>query len=252
MKLSLIIPAYNEEKRIKKTLEDYVNFLSKKLKKDFEILVIINNSTDNTLKIVQQLSKKYPQIKYINYPQKLGKGGALIKGFNIAKGDLIGFVDADCSTPPRAFYELVEKIKGYDGIIGSRWVKGAKITLRQPISRRIASRGFNLMVRTLLGINIKDTQCGNKVFRKEAIKKITPGLGITMWAFDIDLLYLMKKHKYKILEIPTEWHDVAQSKLDLKRTIPEMFLSLMRLRLIYSPFKFIVTMYDRTKDFFVK
>lgn len=252
MKLSLIIPAYNEEKRIKKTLEDYVNFLSKKLKKDFEILVIINNSTDNTLKIVQQLSKKHPQIECANYPQKLGKGGALIKGFNMAKGDLIGFVDADCSTPPRAFFELVEKIKGYDGIIGSRWVKGAKITLRQPISRRIASRGFNLMVRTLLGINIKDTQCGNKLFKKEAIKKITPELGITMWAFDIDLLYLMKKHHYRILEIPTEWHDVAESKLNLNRTIPEMFVSTIRLRLIYSPFKFIVTIYDRINDFIKK
>lgn len=252
MKLSLIIPAYNEEKRIKKTLEDYVIFLSKKLKKDFEILVVINNSTDNTLKIVQQLSKKYPQIKYKNYPQKLGKGGALIKGFGIFKGDLIGFVDADCSTPPHAFYELVEKIDGYDGIIGSRWVKGAKITLRQPISRRIASRGFNIMVRILLGIHTKDTQCGNKLFKKEAIRKVTPELGITMWAFDIDLLHRMKKHHYKIIEIPTEWHDVAESKLDLKRTIPEMFVSTIRLRLIHSPFKFIVTIYDRTTDFFRK
>lgn len=244
MKLSIIIPAYNEEKVIGNTLKDYATFYSEKLKDDFEILVILNGCRDKTSDVVKNMIKEYPQIKYKNFSEPIGKGGAVIEGFKIANGSLIGFVDADGATMPDAFHELVENIGDNEGIIASRWIKGARILKKQPLSRRIASRAFNVIVKALFGINVRDSQCGCKLFKDYAIKIITPKLGITQWAFDIDLLYLMKKLGYKIAEIPTTWKEPGYTHLNLKKTIPEMFLAISRLRLIYSPFSFIVNLYD--------
>ena len=240
MKLSIIIPAYNEEKRVGETLDGYTKFFKDKLGKDFEILVILNGCKDDTLSIV----KKY-DVKFRNIKEAIGKGGAIIEGLKMANGDYIGFVDADNATPPRAFYDLYGKINGNDGIIASRWVNGAKIGKKQPILRRIASRCFNILVRLFFDIRVSDTQCGAKLFRKESVKKVVNKLGITNWGFDIDLLYLMKRNGFKVIEIPTEWNEPGESHLNVKRTSVQMFFSAGRLRLIYSPFKFIVTIYDK-------
>src|SRR3989344_8625015 len=187
--LSIIIPAYNEEKRISKTLEDYSVFCKRLYKNNFEIIVILNGCRDKTIEVVKPIAKKYKQIKYKNIKEAIGKGGAVIEGFKQADGRLIGFVDADNSTKPEAYYDLVKNINGHDCIIASRWIKGAKVSPKQPLTRRIASRTFNLIVRVLFRIDIHDSQCGAKLFKKEAVKKIIPKLGITRWAFDVDLLY---------------------------------------------------------------
>ncbi len=234
-----------EEKRIKKTLEDYSRFFSEKMKNDFEILIILNGCRDKTFEIVTEFSKGRNYIKFKEFKDAIGKGGAIIEGFKMADADLIGFVDADGATNPKTFYQLIEKIRDNDGIIASRWIKGAKIKKKQPFLRRLSSRGFNVLVRLFFGIKIRDTQCGAKLFKKEAVKKVVNELGITQWAFDIDLLYRMKKNEFKIIEIPTEWEDIGGSRLNLKKTIPEMFVSVVRLRLIYSPFRFIVKIYDK-------
>ena len=244
-KVTILIPAYNEEKRIGKTLEDYVKFFDSKMKGEYEIFIILNGCRDNTLDVVKKYSKKFSSIRYIEIKEAVGKGGALIDGFKLADGELIGFVDADDATPPNAFYDLIININGYDGVIASRWIKGAKIGKKQPLSRRIASRGFNIMVRTLFGIKLRDTQCGCKLFTKRAVKKVVNDLGITRWAFDIDLLYQMERNGFRVKEIPTEWNEPGDSHLNLKKAAYEMFLSGVRLRLIYSPFKFIVKIYDK-------
>jgi glycosyltransferase involved in cell wall biosynthesis len=243
MKLSIIIPAHNEENRISKTLEEYCRFFSKKCKKEFEIIVVLNGCTDRTLDIVRRFKRKYSQIKYLNFMQS-GKGFAIIQGFKAARGELIGFTDADCSTPPEAFYDLIENINGFGGIIANRWMKESIVRPKQPLSRRMASRIFNLLVRALFGIKSQDTQCGAKLFKKEAIKKVLPNIGITAWAFDIDLLYQLKKKGYKIKDIPTVWSDKGHSKLNVAKTSFQMFLAVVRLRLINSPFKFVVRAYD--------
>ena len=111
--------------------------------------------------------------------------------------------------------------------------------------RRFFSRGFNILVRTLFGIHIKDTQCAAKLFRKKVLDKSLPNLGTSNWAFDIDLLYHVKKNNFKLKEIPTVWTEHGESHLKLGKTIPQMFLSVIRLRLVYSPFKFIVKFYDK-------
>src|SRR3989344_2196531 len=188
MDLSIIVPAYNEENRIERTIEDYVDYFKNTIK-NFEILIIVNGSRDNTYAIANELARRYEQIKTYNFIEKIGKGGAIIQGFKVVSGELIGFVDADNSTSAKAFHDLVSNIDGYDGVIASRWIKGSKILVLPPLSRRICSRCFNILVRLLFGLGIRDTQCGAKLFSKKAIKEVLPYLGITQWAFDIDLLY---------------------------------------------------------------
>src|SRR3989344_3119850 len=219
MQLSIIIPAYNEEKRIGKTLDSYLKFFSKKLK-NFEIIVVLNGCIDNTLNIVKNFIKKNKKIRYLDFKEAIGKGGAVLEGFKVAKGDLIGFVDADMATPPQAFYDLIKNINNYDGIIASRWMKGSKIGEKQPLLKRFGSRGFNLLVRILFNLKFKDTQCGAKLFKKDLIKNILDDLKITRWAFDVNLLYSSKRKGYKIIEIPTEWNAVFASHFNLFKAIP--------------------------------
>jgi len=243
MKLSIIIPAYNEEKRIAASLEDYATLFSEKYGKDFEIIVVMNGCKDNTFGIVNNFEKIFPQIKHLDF-EKSGKGFAIIEGFKVAKGELVGFTDADNSTDASQFEKLIENLKDYDGIIGSRWMKGSVVEPRQPFSRRIASRSFNLLTRMFFGLKFGDTQCGAKIFKKEAISRTLPRLGITEWAFDIDLLYKLKKNGCRIKEIPITWRDVGGSKLNVSKTSLKMFLAVTRLRLINSPFRFVVKTYD--------
>ena len=243
LKLSIIIPAYNEAKRIIKTLNNYYRFFHRKFRNDFEIIIVPNNCTDNTFDVVKKFSRNKKNIIIKNIPYFVGKGGAIREAVYLARGKFVGFVDADNSTKPSAFYNLYTKINGYDGIIASRWIAGAIVNKKQPLTRRIASRTFNLLVRTLFRINLRDTQCGAKLFRQAPLLKIIPQLSTTQWAFDIDLLYKFKISNYSIKEIPTVWDDDPNSKLNVIKASTEMFLAIIRLRLIHSPFKFIVDAY---------
>ena len=253
--ISIVIPAHNEERRIRETLENYAKFFSdikrKKEIKNFEIIVVINNTQDKTEEIVRELLKKYPEISYLNFKQG-GKGFAIIEGFKDAlKRDnkLIGFVDADMATPPEAFYDLIKNIKNYDGIIADRWDKKSIISPKQNIIRRFMSRIYNLMVRTLFFMPFKDTQCGAKVFRREIIEKNINKLITSNWGFDVALLFCLRKETHaRIKSIPTTWEDKQESKINLKKTPFLMFASLVRLRLIHSPFKFIVRAYRKLPE----
>lgn len=254
---SIIIPAYNEEKRIGKILENYGRFFTEKYEKkeisDFEILVVINNTKDKTEEIVKKYSKKYKKIKYLNFKQG-GKGFAIIKGFEDAvkrKSDLIGFVDADMSTPPEAFYGLIRNIKNYDGIIADRWDKRSIITPKQSLFRRLISRVYNLIVRILFFLPFRDTQCGAKLFKRRVIENNYRKLVTSNWAFDIALLYCLRKESNALIKsIPTIWHDDTGSKVNLKRTPLMMFASSVRLRLIHSPFRDFVRVYRNLPDKF--
>ena len=223
MKLSIVIPAYNEEKRILKTLEDYYSFFKKKLKNSFELVIIPNNCTDDTYKISQEFSKHKKNIQIFNIPYYVGKGGAVIKGFEIAKGDLIGFVDADNSTGPENFFKLYENINGFDGIIGSRKLIGSVVYPKRRLTQDLSSYMFNLLVRILFNFKFKDTQCGAKIFKKECARYLSEKISEKAWAFDVDILYLCKKKNYKILEYPIHWSDSVGSKLTLLGEIESVF-----------------------------
>jgi len=235
--LLLLIPAYNEERRIEPVLRDYVQFFGKNYSGKFQLVVVLNGCTDNTLGVVQKVAAEFSAVRSLEFKQPIGKGGALIEGFKLAaQGELIGYVDADGATPPHAFLELVKHIAGADCVVGSRWLPDSVIHQAQAGSRRFASRAFHSIVQLLFWLNIHDTQCGAKVMKREVVEKIHPFLRIADMAFDINLLVAIKRAGFRIREVPTEWTDKAGSKVVLASSSLTMFLSVVRIRLIYSPF----------------
>jgi dolichol-phosphate mannosyltransferase len=235
--LLLLIPAYNEEARIGPVLRDYVRYFRAEYRGGFRLVVVLNGCHDRTLDVVKAAAEEVGGIEWLEFPAPIGKGGALIEGLRLApQTDLIGYVDADGATPPRAFHDLVRHLPGYDCVIGSRWLAASKLEEVQPWKRRLASRVFHLLVQGLFWMNIHDTQCGAKVARREAIERIHPDLRTADLAFDINLLYCLKRTGSRVLELPTEWADKIGSKIRLGRSSLTMFLSIVRLRLVYSPF----------------
>lgn len=232
MKLCIIIPAYNEEKRISKTLADY---LSNTPNFDFEAIIALNGCIDNTKGIVEGFQKKNPYISYINLEKK-GKGFAIIEGFKEAlkrENEYIGFVDADNSTDARTFLEMLSKSEtlNTDGVIASRYIKGKSTILPPlPFKRRVASRVFNFLVRKLFGLNYTDTQAGAKIFKRSALEKILPKLGEPGWAFDIELLVRAREENLNIQEIPILWYSNENSGLRLGKASWQMFWAIIGLK----------------------
>jgi glycosyltransferase involved in cell wall biosynthesis len=237
--LLLLIPAYNEESRIAPVLREFGNYFRDHYQGDFQIVVVLNGCRDNTLGVVQEVMKDYPSITYQNFPAPIGKGGALIEGLKLAPlADVIGYVDADGASPPDAFHTLVKRIGEADCIIGSRWLPGAVLHQAQPWMRRFTSRCFHVIVEVLFWMHIRDTQCPCKVLRRPAVEKIHSSLQIADLAFDVNLLVALKRAGFTIKEVPIEWTDKFGSKVTstLFRTSLTMFLSVFRVRLVYSPF----------------
>ncbi|MGH8023260.1 MAG: glycosyltransferase, partial [Limisphaerales bacterium] len=202
----------------------------------FQLVVVLNGCTDNTLGLVEKVASEFPAIRSLEFKGSIGKGGALIEGLKLShQFDLVGYVDADGATPPSAFMDLVNRLGPADCIIGSRWLPGAIIHQSQKSHRQFASRVFHKIVQLLFRMNIRDTQCGAKLMKTHAVQKIHDRLSIADMAFDINLLYSLKHAGFKIVEVPTEWTDKAGSKVALGRSSLTMFLSALRVRLIYSP-----------------
>jgi glycosyltransferase involved in cell wall biosynthesis len=247
--LLLLIPAYNEERRIGPVLRSYAQYFPQHYQGKFQLVVLLNGCRDNTLGVVKAVAAEYPVVTWVDYAAPIGKGGALIEGLKLAPlADLIGYIDADGATEPPAFLDLVRHAPEADCIIGSRWLPGAVVHQLQSSERRFASRCFHLIVQVLFRMNIKDTQCGAKVIRREVVEKIHESLCIADMAFDINLLYLMKRHGFKVLEVPTVWTDKTGSKVALFRGSTTMLLSVIRIRWIYSPFKGLRPLFDPLED----
>ncbi len=236
MKVSIIIPAHNEEQRIGKTLHMYYQFFNELYEEgtlDFEFVVVLNGCTDNTLDVVEDARQVRDKIVVIDLPEA-GKGLAIKAGFEDAlarDNDLIGFVDADMATLSMELYALVEEIGDYDGIIASRYMPESKLHPPRPWIKRLGSRlVYEPLVWLLFGLSYYDLQCGAKMFRRKVIETITPRLTVRQWAFDVELLYLCKRFGFTIKEIPTIWYDRADSKLKIMRSGLRMLGSLFAIR----------------------
>lgn len=237
--LLLLIPAYNEEARIGPVLRELGHYFQANYHGDFQIIVVLNGCRDNTRGVVEAVAKAFQFISLLDFPEPIGKGGALIEGLKLAsQAEVVGYVDADGATPPAAFHALVKRLDEADCIIGSRWLPGAVLHQAQPWVRRFTSRCFHLVVQTLFWLNIKDTQCPAKVMRRAAAEKIHSSLRIADLAFDVNLIVALKRAGFTVKEVPTEWTDKIGSKVtsSLFRTSLVMFLSTVRVRLIYTPF----------------
>jgi dolichyl-phosphate beta-glucosyltransferase len=224
MYLSVIIPAYNEEKRLPKTLKEIDEYLRKQ-NYDYEILVVNDGSQDKTAEIVKELIPKIKNLNLIDNQKNNGKGYVIRQGMLKAKGKYRIFTDADNSTS----LDQIEKMfpffqEGFDVIIGSRDIKGAKIVLPQPWWRRLLGNIFNLIVQVICGLwGIWDTQCGFKGFTERATKDIFSKTKINRFAFDVEVLVIAKKLGYKIKEIPVVWINDPESKVKFKSMIKMLF-----------------------------
>ncbi|MCM8802723.1 MAG: glycosyltransferase family 2 protein [Candidatus Omnitrophica bacterium] len=230
MEISIIIPAYNEEKRILKTIEKvYKYFKEKKL--DFEIIVVDDGSKDKTVEVVNEFLKEKNEIKILKHEKNMGKGAAVKTGVLNASGDLILFTDADLSTPIEEFEKLKKKIEdGYDIAIGSRGLKESKIVIPQPFYRRIIGKIFPLLVRLIITNDFRDTQCGFKLFKREVAKKIFSQLKTEGFAFDVEILARAKKYGYKIAEVGIVWYNSPHSSVRIFKDSFIMLFSLLKIR----------------------
>ncbi len=231
--LSVIIPAYNEERRIKKTLESVDSYLEKK-DYNYEIIVVANNCSDGTDKVVLEYQKSVEHLKLFDLQiAKPGgaKGYAVKKGINEAKGDYKIFMDADNATRIKEighFWPYFEE--GYDVVIGSRHVKGAHIVIQQPWYRRILGRAANLLIRIVLLPGIRDTQCGFKAFSKKSADKIFSKMTIGGWGFDMEILALARLFGFNIAEVGVDWYEAGKSRLRPVKAIKETLGELFRIK----------------------
>ena len=220
---SIIIPAYNEELRIKQVIIDLIDGFPEQ-----EIIVVCDGN-DNSDNIVKSFSFRYPNIRLLSFGGRLGKGGALIQGFKVAKGAEICFVDADESVSTDDLKGMFHVLHDVDGVIASRRLKGSKILIKQPIKRRLASKAFNIFVRMFFGLPFKDTQCGAKVFKRDAILDILNDLKTSGFDIDVEILWRLKKGGYRVIEYPITWKHSEGSKFRLSHS-RGMFISLLRTR----------------------
>lgn len=239
MKVSIVFPAYNEEKRITNTLVAFDDFFNQKKEQDnldYELLVVVNGTTDRTLEVVKKLQQNRPHIRMLNTPQG-GKGWAIKLGFQDAltrDNDIIGFNDADMSTSPEEYYKLIRSISHVDGIIASRYMPGAVVTPPRPKIKRWGSKLFyEPLIRLLFGMKYYDYQCGAKIFKRHVISTIAPAITVHQWAIDLELLYLCKRNNYSVYEFPTVWVEKDGSKLRMFSSGMKMLTTLFALRWHY-------------------
>jgi len=231
MYLSVIIPAYNEEKRITKTLKAVDEYLRKQ-PYDSEIVVVSDGSKDKTAEVVNGLITQIRNLRLIDNKENHGKGYVTRQGLAEAKGDFRLFTDADNSTSIDQIEKMWPEFKsGYDVVIGSRDIKGAVLDPPQPWIRQVVlGEGFKLFRKIVLGLwGVEDTQCGFKAMTKKAVESVMPKCVIDRFAFDPEILIVAKKMGYKIKEVPVYWKNDTESKVKANAMI-SMALDLFKIR----------------------
>jgi dolichyl-phosphate beta-glucosyltransferase len=230
MHLSVIIPAYNEEKRLPKTLREINEYL-KKQNFESEIIVVSDGSTDRTCEVVENLKSEIKNLKLICEKINRGKGYGVKIGMLQAKGKLRLFTDADNSTPIKEIEKFLPEFeKGTDVVIASREIKGAILDPPQSLFRRFVGEVFKYLRKIIVGLwEIEDSQCGFKCFRGELVDKIFQKCEIERFAFDAEILLIAKKMGFKIKEIPVYWRNDPKSKVKFKSMI-KMLIDLFKIR----------------------
>jgi dolichyl-phosphate beta-glucosyltransferase len=227
---SIVLPAYNESARIGDSLEKILAHVAVS-GWDAEIIVVNDGSTDSTADIVRGFARNSPLLRLIENPGNRGKGYSVRNGMLRAHGDILLFSDADLSSPIEEAGKLFAAIgEGADIAIGSRWLRPELQTHRQPLRRQFFGRIFNLALRTILGLNFKDTQCGFKAFTRQAAQAIFPLQKIERWGFDPEVLYLAKKLSFSIKEVPVLWSHRDGTRINPLRDGIRMFGEVLKIR----------------------
>ena len=226
--LSLILPAYNEEKRLPECLEKAAAFVAAH-SEPIEVILVENGSSDRTLEIGREFAATHPWLRVLK-EEKPGKGNAVRRGMLEACGQYRMFADVDFSMPiGEVDHFIPPALSGYDVAIGSREVKGA-VRYNEPPQRHFTGRVFNLIVRILAVPGIHDTQCGFKSFSAEAAERLFRLQCIDGWAFDAEVLFIARHLGYKIIEVPVQWYYDGNSKINVLRDSLKMLRELLQIR----------------------
>jgi dolichol-phosphate mannosyltransferase len=215
--ISVIIPAYNEEKTIVATIKETIKAINNIKGLNYELIIVDDGSIDNTCAVVKQLAYN---IKVESYFPNKGKGFALKKGVLVARGDYILFMDADLEIHPNHllnFLNLLKQSKA-DAVIGSKTAKGSVV--KAPLKRRIISFGYYFLLKILFRLPVTDTQTGFKLFKKQALKNCIKKTCINGYTFDLELLVIMKIHKYKVIESPIKVDELRLRRISILDSLP--------------------------------
>jgi dolichyl-phosphate beta-glucosyltransferase len=208
--LSIVIPAFKEEKRIHKILDAIIEY-EKSKKFTVEVIIVVDGSPDETAEVAEKYKEKISALKIIDRKENKGKGYTVREGIMAAEGKYILFSDADNSTPVEQVDKLFKYKEDYMVIIGSRYIKGGRLAHPQGIIRKLGGRVLNLIIRMFAARGIKDTQCGFKLFEHDAAREIFKRMTFERFSFDIEVLAIARRHKYKIKEVGIVWYDDPHS-----------------------------------------
>jgi glycosyltransferase involved in cell wall biosynthesis len=225
LRLDIVIPAHNEEHRISRTLTAYRTVCADS---EVRFRVALDGCTDATRDIVAHHREQDPRVEMREYP-KLGKGGVIAEALRESDADVLGFVDADCATPPSEMLRLAEVAERSGGAIASRHHPASVLPRARSRVRRATSAGFAFGVRQLLGLSYHDTQCGAKVLRRDAADRILPRVEARDLLFDVELLLAAHEAGQEIVEVPTVWIDQDGSRVDPVADTRKMSVSLFRM-----------------------
>jgi glycosyltransferase involved in cell wall biosynthesis len=229
LELSIIIPAFNEEKRLGRALERIRDYITVK-GFDAEVIVVDDGSNDGTAKLAEEWHARVPNLRLLSNGRNRGKGYSVRHGVLEARGRIALFTDADLSAPIEEADKLLAALNHADVAIGSRALDRSLISVHQSRVRELAGIMFNLIVRLMTGVNFRDTQCGFKAFIRQPAKIVFEQQRVEGFGFDPEILFLAKRHGLRAVEIPVRWaHDPA-TKVNVIRDSLRMFSDLVRIR----------------------
>ena len=223
MKVSVILPAYNEGARLPSCLDRLLIYLASQ-DFDYEVIVLADGCTDDTERIAAEYATSDPHVILVSFPERLGKGGGILNAAHEATGDVLIYMDVDLATTPSEILLALRKMEeeGADIVYGSRYSPDSRILVQPPLHRKFLRKAFTFLFRLLFGIDLYDTQCGFKAIRRSVFNSLSNELKIKGFAFDVDLAVKAVRHGYRILEIPVTWSYMEGSKVDMLKQISEL------------------------------
>ena len=230
--ISIVIPAYNEQKRLPGTLEAVTDYLARSAYRFREVIVVDDGSSDGTAEVVQRFAAAHGEARLLRNPGNLCKGYSVRHGMLEARGDWVLFSDAYLSAPIEELAKLAAAAAANDAAVavGSRALDRSLIEIHQSIFREYAGRVFNLLMRLLTGLSLWDTQCGFKLFRRDAAREIFRRQRIERFGFDAEVLFIARLLKFKMVEVPVRWSHSEGTKVSMMGDSLNMFLDLFRIR----------------------
>ncbi|MCG3175565.1 MAG: Undecaprenyl-phosphate 4-deoxy-4-formamido-L-arabinose transferase [Candidatus Omnitrophica bacterium] len=232
--LSIVVPVYNEELSLPETLRRLKAYLDLK-GRPWEVVVVSDGSVDRTDTIASEAAAADPRVRHIRLERNRGKGAAVRQGVRASKGRYVLFTDADLSAPIKESEKLLERlIAGADVAVGSRALRSSGCDVRQTPKRYLAGRVFNVLVRSVLGLGIRDTQCGFKAFGRGAADRLFGAQTLEGFGFDVEVLYLARKYGMRVEEVPVMWSQGPRSRVRLWRDSVRMAADLVRIRRLHG------------------